>query len=179
LETDQAFDDPLVMARLDAEGRCLTGRVTSVDTENREVKPGGKNRTKVPIVELAVTAPTRLLAGEVVRWTGNRGVKGVVRAVDATCATVAITGGVKKFTDSYWEPGHEVLFVGLDPWEGRDPWSPDEVPWTHRATTSELAGEADSAAGSSDDAPDLPVDELAALPVVGEVGPDAEPGVVQ
>src|SRR5207302_540210 len=84
LEVAQAFDDPLIMARLDAEGRCLSGTVASIDSDNREVKPGGKNRTRVPLITLSLTAPTRLLKGEVVRWTGDRKVKGVLRHVAAT-----------------------------------------------------------------------------------------------
>ncbi|MFF0989562.1 hypothetical protein [Kocuria nitroreducens] len=178
LETDQAFDDPLIMARLDAQGRCVTGEVAEIDSQNREVKPGGKNRTRVPLIELDLTGPTRLLPGEVVRWTEERTIKGIVRAVGESTATIAITGGIKKFDAASWATRREVIFVGLDPWEGSDPWTPNEVPWTHQ-TTSQLAGEADSAAGTSDDSPDMSLAELAKVPVVGEVGPDAEPGVLQ
>ncbi|MGO4600389.1 hypothetical protein [Terrabacter sp. 2YAF2] len=179
LETDQAFDDPLIMASLDAEGQCITGVVTSVDDQNREIKPGGKNRTRVPLIELELTGPTRLLTGAVLRWTEDRAVRGIVRAVDSSTATIAIMGGVKAFDTAAWSLGVEVMLVGLDPWEGRDPWGPDEVPWTHRETTSELAGDADAGDGATDGSPDLSVPELADLPVIGEVSPDAEPGVLQ
>lgn len=179
LETDQAFDDPLIMAGLDAEGRCVTGAVTTLDAQNREVKPGGKNRTRVPLIELELTGPTRLLVGAAVRWTDDRKVKGLVRAVDSSTASIAIMAGVKAFDDAAWSLGLEVMLVGLDPWEGRDPWGPDEVPWTHRETTSDLAGDATAGDGASDDSPDMSVTELAELPVVGEVSPDAEPGVLQ
>lgn len=74
-----------------------------------------------------------------------------------------------------------MVLVGLDPWEGGDPWAPDEVPWTHTATSSELGGDVDSdpTAGSDDDSPDLTVAELAELPTIGIVGPDEEPGSLQ
>lgn len=185
LETDRAFDDPLIMADFDADGRCITGTVTAIDGENKEVKPGKKNRSRVPLIELELTAPTRLLAGEVVRWTGDRRIKGVVRAVDRTdgppAVTIAVTAQAKAFDAEGWSPGSELTFVGLDPWEGMDPWGPDEVPWTHRdvETTSDLAGEASGGDGTTDGSPDLAVTELAGLPLIGEVAPDAEPEVLQ
>jgi hypothetical protein len=181
LEIDQAFDDPMVMARLDADGRCVTGTVTSIDSDNREIKPGGRNRTRVPLIDVSLTAPTRLLAGEVVRWTGDRKVKGVLRRVDTASALVAITSGIKAFDDACLATGVEAMFAGLDPWEGMDPWTPDEVPWTHREpTTSELAGDdvGDTTAAVDDDSPDLTLAELGEIPIVGTVGPENEPGVV-
>ena len=182
LETERAFDDPLVMAGLDAAGRCVSGVVRSLDIDNREVKPGNTRQSKVPLVRVTLAAPTRLLIGEVVRWEGDRRVRGEVREVDATNAVIAVISGVKALEDSGMADGDEVLFAGLDPWEGRDPWAPDDLPWTHsEATTSCLAGEVDEdpTAGTDDDTPDLPVEELAELPVVGLVGPDDEPGVLQ
>lgn len=182
LETQQAFDDPLIMARLDAEGRCLTGTVASLDDDNKEVKPGNKRASKVPLVEVALTAPTRLLAGEIVRLTTDRRVKGLVRSVDADGALVAVTGGVKALGEAGLGHGDALMFVGLDPWEGRDPWAPDEVPWTHRdSSTSDLAGDVagDASAGSDDDSPDMSLAELAEVPIVGSVGPDDEPGSLQ
>jgi hypothetical protein len=180
LETQQAFDDPMVMARLDAVGRCISGHIDSIDDDNREVKPGQKNRTRVPLIELTLTSSTRLLAGEVVRWTGDKAVKGVLRSIDGTTATIAIMGGQKAFGESAMVAGDDVMFVGLDPWEGQDPWAPDEVPWTHRETTSELAGDetGDPSAGNQDDSPDMTAEELAEVPVVGLVAPGDEPGVV-
>ena len=176
----QAFDDPLIMARLDADGRCVTGAVVSVDDRNREVKPGNVRHTSVPLIELQLTAPTRLLEGEVVRWTADKRVKGVVRSVDDETGTLAITNGMKALAESEMAAGDEVVFVGLDPWEGRDPWSPDEVPWTHRDTTSDLAGDgsADPGVGRDDDNPDMSLDELGEIPIIGAVGPDDVPGVL-
>jgi hypothetical protein len=54
------------------------------------------------------------------------------------------------------------------------------VPWTHRPTTTDLAGDdsADPTAGANDDSPDMNVEELVAIPIVGAVGPADEPGVV-
>ena len=179
LETQQAFDDPLIMARLDAEGRCLTGTVSSLDDGNREVKPGQTRRTRVPLIDVSLTAPTRHLVGEVVRLTDDQRVKGVLRNVDQSSAQIAVMGGMRALDDLGLTENAEIMFVGLDPWGGRDPWAPDEVPWTH--TSSELAGEpeADPAAGADDDSPDLSLDELAAIQIIGAVGPDAEPGSLQ
>ncbi len=180
LETAQAFDDPMIMARLDAEGRCLTSVVASIDSDKREIKPGNTRRTPVPLIEVSLTAPTRLLRGEVVRWTQDQRVKGQIRNIDESSATIAVTGGVKALDESGLSSGDEAMFVGLDPWGGLNPWSPDEVPWTHRETTSELAGDVsdDAAIGANDDSPDLSLDELGDIPVVGVVGPEDEPGVV-
>jgi hypothetical protein len=181
LEIQQAFDDPVVMAGLDAEGRCVTGWVKSIDSDNREIKPGGKNRTRVPLIDLSLTAPTRLLTGEVVRWTADKDVRGVVRFIDDASVTIAVMNGTKALDAGGMSAGDDVMFAGLDPWEGRDPWAPDEVPWTHREpTTSELAGDIsdDAAAGTTDGSPDMSLDELGDIPIVGAVGPDDEPGVV-
>ncbi len=181
LETEQAFDDPLILARLDAEGRCVTGTVTTIDLDNKEVKPGGKNRSRVPLIELSLTAPTRLLADEKVRWVADKRVKAVIRSINDTSAVVAVLAQVKALEDIGVDVGDDAMFVGIDPWEGPDPWAPDDVPWTHRETTSELAGDAsdDAGAGALDDSPDMSVDELVALPIVGAVNPADEPGVVQ
>ena len=184
LEVDQAFDDPLVMARIDAEGRCVTGTVDSIDMENKEVKPGNKQASVVPLIKVSLTAPTQLLEGEVVRVTADRRVKCVIRSVDVTSATLAVTAQVKALRESGLGSGDDVMFVGLDPWEGMDPWAPDETPWTHRAppdkTTSELAGNVDDVAlaATDDDSPDMTLDELGEIALVGAVGPDDEPGVV-
>lgn len=181
LETEQAFDDPLIMARLDAEGRCVTGSVTSIDSDNKEIKPGGRNRTRVPLIELSLTAPTRLLADEVVLWTADNRVKGVLRFIDDTSATVAIMSGIKALDDYGVSASDDVMFAGLNPWAGPDPWAPDEVPWTHsESTTSELAGNLadDPIAGTIDGSPDMSVAELGEVPIVGVVTPDDEPGSV-
>lgn len=181
LETQMAFDDPLIMARLDATGRCVTGRVTAVDLENREIKPGGKNRSRVPLIQVSLTAPTRLLAGEAVRWATEKKVKALLRTVDATTATFAVMAQVKALEDIGVDVGDEMMFVGLDPWEGQDPWAPDDVPWTHRESTTELAGDTadDPTAGATDDSPDMTLTELGEVVIVGTVGPDDEPGVIQ
>lgn len=180
LETQQAFDDPLIMAHLDATGRCVTGEVVAVDLDHKEVKPGNKRRSRVPLIELSLTAPTRLLAGESVRWVEEKKVKAVLRHVDGDAATFAVTAQATTLDDVGLFVGAETMFVGVDPWEGPDPWAPDEVPWTHRESTSDLAGDAsdDPGAGAADDSPDMTLEELADVAVVGEVGPDDEPGVV-
>lgn len=181
LETQKAFDDPLIMAHLDAAGRCLSGIVGAIDGENREVKPGNKNRTRVPLIDVTLDGPTRLLQGEIVRWTADRRVRCAVRQVEGASATVAVIDGVRALDKSGLTEGDLVFFAGLDPWGGTDPRAPDEVPWTHSASTSELGGDLteDPGAGNSDDSPDLTLQELGELAVVGVVGPDDEPGVLQ
>lgn len=180
LETAQAFDDPLIMAGLDAEGRCVTGDVVSVDTDNKEVKPGNQRASAVPLIALTLTGGTRLLEGEIVRWAADSKIRGRIRSLDDASATIAVLDGARSVPTSGPFTGEEVVFVGLDPWGGTDPWTPDEIPWTHRErTTSELAGaEGNAAAGANDDSPDLSLDELAEIPVIGAVGPADEPGVV-
>ncbi|MGE4163945.1 MAG: hypothetical protein AB7G23_19640 [Vicinamibacterales bacterium] len=180
LEIDQAFDDPLIMAKLDAAGRCVTGEVTSIDFANKEVKPGNKNRTSVPLIEMSLTAPTRLLSGEVVRWVADRRVTGEVRGVERDALTVAVTAGTKALAEAGLGAGVEAMFVGLDPWGGQNPWAPDAVPWTHRPTTSELAGDdsVDTSAAAGDGSPDMSVAELASIPILEAISPADEPGVV-
>lgn len=173
LETQQAFDDPLVLARLDAEGRCVTGTVERLDTQNSEVKPGNSRRSSVPLVDLRLTGPTRLLTGERTRLVDDKRVAAVVRERDGDQIRLAVMDAARAFCDASITPGDEIVLVGLDPWEGQDPWGPDEVPWTHRDGDEPV----DSSA-PPDDSPDMTLDELSALPIVGNVGPDDVGGVV-
>lgn len=179
LAVDEAFDDPLVMAHFDADGRCVTGTISDLDLDNKEVKPGNVKRTVVPLVELTLTAPTRLLKDEVVRWVGDRKVEGYVRSVDGDRYTIAVTGGMKSLGEAGFESLDSASFVGLDVWGGLDPLGPDEVPWTHREPPAADGDEVDADTSAIDDgSPDLPVAELADLPIVGAVAPGAEPAVV-
>lgn len=180
LETDQAFDDPMILARLDAAGRCVSGTVAAIDDTNKEVKPGNQNATKVPLVDIELTSPTRLLPGETVCFAVDRRAKGPIRSIDGDRVVVAVMAGPKALDDSGLAPGDECTFVGHDPWDGANPLSPDEVPWTHKETTSDLAGDVsdDPTAGGDDDSPDMTLAELGDVPVLGPVGPDEEPGVV-
>ena len=180
-EMDQAFDDPMIMARYDAEGRCLSGTITAVDPNNREVKRGQTNRTRVPLIELNLSGTTQLLPGDTVRWTEDRRLRAEIRRLDETRSLLAVLGGVRTFDASHLARGGDVMFAALDPWEGRDPLSPDEVPWTHReATTSELAEDTDGdvPTANEDGSPDLTAFELGQIPIVGDVSPGDEPGVV-
>ncbi len=173
LETQQAFDDPLVLARLDAEGRCITGVVEEVDRQNSEVKPGNSRRSSVPLVDVRLTGPTRLLAGERARLVTDKRIAAVVRWRDEETVRLAVMDAARAFCDAPIRPGHEIVFVGLDPWEGQDPWGPNEVPWTHRDGEEPVDGDA-----PPDDSPDMSLDELAAVPIVGIVSPDDVGGVV-
>lgn len=179
LEADMAFDDPMIMAGLDADGLCLIGTATAVDTTNREVKPGNSRRTAVPLVTITLDGPTRLLPETDVVWAGDRRVKGVIRTVPAVGTTgeavIAITAGHDRGSRLPTQR-QSTLFTTLDPWAGFVPGEPDTVPWTHQpppqTDTSQDGDPAD------DGSPDLGPDVLAALPQLGAVPPSDVPGVV-
>ena len=173
LETQQAFDDPLVLARLDAEGRCVTGVVEDINRQNSEVKPGNSRRSSVPLVDVRLTGPTRLLTGERTRLVNDKRVAAVVRWRDEKTVRLAVMDAARAFCDAPISLGDEIVFVGLDPWEGQDPWGPDEVPWTHRDGSEPIDDDA-----PPDGSPDMTLDELADLPVLGNVDPDDVGGVV-
>jgi hypothetical protein len=185
LNANEAFDDPLVLAELDAEGRCVMGSVMAVVTVNKEVKPGNKNATMVPLIALDLAGPTRLLPGETVVWAADRSVTAVIRSVEVANPVLAVMGGHKSGT-RLPAVGDAVAFVALSVFGGMPPTDPKSVPWTHRpggdgSNTSELLGEEAGFSGESgarDGAPDLPPAELADLPIVGQVGPDDVPAVV-
>lgn len=184
LEADEAFDDPLVMAGLDAQGLCITGTIQSVDASHKEVKPGNIRATAVPLVTIESPGPTRLLPGAEVIWANERGVKAEVRTVTASSVELAVTGGHKSGT-VLPQVGQAVVFASLDPFGGRPPREPEDVPWTHRPdsrgpTTSDLAAEIterDLLTDAPDESPDLPVADLADLPVLGPIGPEDVPAV--
>ena len=181
----KAFDDPLVLAELDAEGRCVMGSVTTIVTANKEVKPGNKNATMVPLIEVRLAGSTRLLPGETVVWAADRGVEADIRSVDGANPVLAVMKGHKSGT-RLPALGEEVAFVALSVFGGSPPSDPKSVPWTHRpgddgSSTSELVGEEAGFSGESsagDGAPDLPPGELADMPIVGQVGPDEVPAVI-
>ena len=191
LDADQAFDDPLLMADLDADGQCLAGPVTRVDGTNREVKPGGVNHTLVPLITISLKSPTRLLPGQEVVWAIDRRVGGVIRSVPPVGATgesvIAVMSGHSKGANLP-KVGDSHLFVTLNPFQGMSPNEPSEVPWTHRppapdadsGLASDLAyvDATDPSAGADDGSPDLTPDEIAALPVIGLVGPADVPAVI-
>ena len=180
-EISQAFDDPMIMARYDAEGRCVSGTITDLDENHREVKENRVNMTRVPLLEITLSGQTQVLEDETVRWTDDKRVTAKVRTVDATHAVIAIVGGIRAFDSSGPSIGDQAMFVALDLWEGRDPLSPEDVPWTHREpTTSELAGDGggDVPQGDEDGSPDLTATELGSIQVIGVLGPEDGPGVV-
>jgi hypothetical protein len=186
LEADEAFDDPMVMAAFDADGQCLFGETTFVDTDNREVKPGRIRASQLPLVTLELDAPTRLLPGTVLVWTADRRVEAEVRTVPPAGspgeAVVAIMGGHKNGT-RLPRLGDNTSFVTLNPFQGRPPGEPSEVPWTHRAAAEPLGsvddtGEADRSTAEADGSPDMTPDQLAGLPTLGTPGLDEVPGVV-
>lgn len=191
LEADQAFDDPLLMADFDADGQCLSGAVTRVDSTNREVRPGGVRHTLVPLVTVSLASPTRLLPWQKVVWAVDRHVEGVIRSVPPVGAqgdaVIAIMGGHNRGANLP-TVGDSHLFVTLSPFQGRPPAEPSDVPWTHRSPAPD-AGSAlvsdmayldvdDPSAGADDGSPDLTPDEIASQPVVGLVGPGDVPAVL-
>lgn len=144
LENDEAFDDPLVMAELDAEGRCVCGEVREIDVENREIKPGNTRASLVPIVTLGVAATPQLLEGDAVCWSGDQSVHGEIREIRPLRrgfeVTVAILGGHKS-GERLPAEGGEALFVAVTIFRGRSPDDPREVPWTHRRQAKPSASE--------------------------------------
>lgn len=185
LEANEAFDDPLVLAELDARGRCVMGSVTSIVTVNKEIKPGNKNATMVPLVEVALAGPTRLLRDEEVVWAAERSVAAEIRSVDDANTVLAVMSGHKSGT-RLPAVGDAVAFVALSVFGGMSPTDPQSVPWTHRpggdgSSTSELVGEVvgySDESGEGDGVPDLPPSELAGMQIVGQVGPEDVPAVV-
>jgi hypothetical protein len=180
LDACEAFDDPLVMATYDADGLCVSGEVTAVDLDHKEVKSGNKRATQVPLVDVHCPGGTRLLPEMTVVWAGDRSVKGEIRDVvlgeRGADVQIAILAGHKsgeripKVSDS-------TVYAALDVFGGRGPDSPDEVPWTHRPPP-----DGDGDRGDDGDPTDVGTD-LGPIEVLdapsGTVGdPDDVPGVV-
>jgi hypothetical protein len=175
---NELLDDPLVLAELEAEGMCLVGKVTRVDLDHAEVKPGKKRRSQVPLVTLKLTGRTRLLAGMDLRWTAEPGVVATVRSIDGAVAELAIIAGHVRGT-RVPARGDEAVFAAISTFEGGSPEDPEEVPWTHRPEEDEVKeARLDAAVVREDGSPDLPVEELSQTPAVGVVAPDDVPGVL-
>jgi hypothetical protein len=179
LDYQEAIDDPLVMAQLEAEGRCIVGKVKDVDVENREVKPGNKRATLVPLVTIKLDGETRLLPDDDVQWSDDPRVEGTIRSIAGGEAVVAIMKGHDRGTRMPTR-GRDVVMASISVYEGRSPEDPEKVPWTHRpAEAAEGTSFTPTAADvAADGSPDLPVAELAESPPVGSVPPEAVPGVV-
>jgi hypothetical protein len=177
LEFQETLDDPLIMAEIDAAGRCVTGKVTKIDTDNSEVKPGNKRRTQVPLVYVALAGASNLLPGEDVVWSGDSRVEAEVRTIDEKRALVAILAG-HVGGSRLPSMGDQALFAALSTFGGRPPRDPEETPWTHRLA-EEVAGGGDGAPDAAgDDSPDMTAAELAEAPVVGAVAPGDVPEVL-
>lgn len=172
LQHQEALDDPLVMADIDAAGRCVFGTVTEVDLENSEVKPGNKRRTQVPLITIALEGATLLLEGESVVWARDAKLGCEIRAIDRNEVVLAAMEG-HKGGERMPRKGETVVFAALSIFGGQPPEDPSEVPWTHREAEP-LLDEAEAV----EDGPDMSVDELVSLPVVGVVPPGDVPEVV-
>jgi hypothetical protein len=179
---EEALDDPMLLAELDAAGRCVTGKVRRVNADHREIKPWNKRATAVPLVEIALDDATRLLPGESVLWSRNDSVSAVLRSVDSKRAELAIMAGDNR-GENLPAVGESVVFAALSLFGGRSPDDPEDVPWTHRAPESspalpESSPDLSRLDGPPDDAPDLGTEELAAFPLVGTMPAGDVPGVV-
>lgn len=177
----ESIDDPMVLAELDAAGRCVSGTVTRVDLSHKEVKPGNKRATQVPLVEIELAGASTLLVGESLIWSAEPTVEAEIRSIGEQTARLAVLGGHKSGT-RLPAPGATAVFAALSVFGGNSPDDPDEVPWTHRAA-EDKAPAAEEVAHTKDEededgSPDLTAEELQALPTVGVVTPDAVPGVV-
>jgi hypothetical protein len=150
--------------------------VKSVDLDNREVKPGNKRATQVPILEISLEGSSKLLVEDDIIWTTEVDVKGEVRSIDRNTAVVAVTGG-HKFGTRLPKRKQAVIFAALSMFGGNSPDDPQSIPWTHRPP-SDLEEAATPADAVADGSPDLTPAELADLPIVGAVEPDDVPGVV-
>src|SRR5262249_19705068 len=134
LEYTEALDDPLVMADHDAVGRCLVGKVTKVDLEHREIKPGRKNATQVPLVSLRLEGATRLLRAEGVIWAEDPRVVAEIRELRNGEAILAVMEG-HKGGERVPRKGASTLFASMSIFGGLRPRDPEGVPWTHRSPT--------------------------------------------
>ncbi len=176
LGIQEAFDDPLVMAEHDADGLCISGVVSRVDLEHREIKPGNTRQTLVPLVKVVATVEPQLLEGDEIVWAGDRGVEGVIRRITECKGSweveIAIVKGHKS-GERVPRPRTEVVFAALTRFGGLSPSSPDEVPWTHRIGTSEPL-EGDDLTGSAD-AGGVGDAEIVAADTEDETGPDLSP----
>ena len=184
LKFQEAIDDPLILAGHDADGRCVSGRVTKVNLDNYEIKPGNVRPTQVPLIEIQVEGKSTLLTDDGVVWTTETGVGGKIRAVDQGKVTIAITEGHKGGT-KLPERGAAAVFAALSIFGGNPPDDPRSTPWTHRAPQQPAVEDPEYAGGAvaesdvrDDGSPDLSPEELLDMPLVGRIELDAVPGVV-
>lgn len=176
VEIQEAFDDPLVMAEHDANGLCISGHVTDVDLDNREVKRGNTNRTQVPLVRMVSASAPQLVEGDEVVWTADRRVEGEIRSIGARKSgwevEIAVLGGHKS-GERLPRSRSEAIFVALSSFGGPPPTSPDEVPWTHRIGPSAPL-EGDDLTGTTDEG-GVGDAEIVAADTEDETGPDLRP----
>lgn len=171
----EAYDDPLVMAELDATGHCVSGMVKKVE-ETRRIKPGNVRPTPTPVITIKTDGRTSLLPGTSVAWAANGKVIGAIDSVPAIgtdgLVKIAILKGDNRGT-IVPGVGERVVFVDAIPTDIRPTW-PSATSWVTDETP-----DPSSSAASGDGSPDLTVDQLLSLPPRGDVELESIPGVVQ
>jgi hypothetical protein len=146
-----AFDDELIMAEYVVAGQAFAGETVAVDLDNRETKPGNRNRSLVPLVTVRTLGRPPLPIGAKVWWTGDSRVGAEIRAVTPTvrragdpaddrpyAVQVALIEGHLRGTRAP-AVGTGATFTVLEP--NPQPWAPrlGPIPWTHRASPQEAA----------------------------------------
>lgn len=175
LAIEEAYDDLLVMAEHDAQGRCLSGLVTAIDVAHRGVKEGHQRATLVPLLRILTSVEPQLLEGDEVYWAADRGVRCVIQSIQERGnqreVELAVLQGHKGGT-RLPPLGAEARFAALSSFAGQSPDSPREVPWTHAAAPDEATSDAQDEPGL-DLSPEETVVSAAARPPEDEV-----PGVL-
>ncbi|MFZ6005762.1 MAG: hypothetical protein ACOYXM_17700 [Actinomycetota bacterium] len=83
LEAQETVTDPLAMVDEILVGRAITGRVVGVDLDHKELRPGNKNATSVPVVTLQCGRRCLVPIGRKLWWTEDCGrVCAVLTAVE-------------------------------------------------------------------------------------------------
>ncbi|MEU8158841.1 hypothetical protein [Micromonospora parva] len=138
-----AYDDPLIMAEHVDVGQAFTGDVVAVDENNREVRPGGRNRVRVPIITVRTASRPPHPTGTTVWWADNPAIKCSIRSVRTAYSglgddlddspyliNLTVLSGMAK--NPLPAAGDRHTFATLSPGSGAPAPRADEAPWTHQ-----------------------------------------------
>jgi hypothetical protein len=109
LEAQEKVTDPLALIDEVLVGKAISGRVTDVDATNKEVRPGNKRATVVPVVTLECDRDCLVPEGRLLWWTEDCGrIQVEVDAVDhhddtSSTVTLKVTKGIKAAIDVFPE----------------------------------------------------------------------------